>query len=304
MKFCYVDESGKGEEPILVMTGIVTDAYRMHVTKAHWLRILEELSQELNRPIEEFHTRHFYRGNGIWRGLDSQQRTAMLEGILKWLAERNHKIVFSAVEKQKLDAADLTGKGEFIRNGKADYWKLAALHLFLSIQKLHQQEQGTKGHTVIIFDHGRNGDEAAGIVLNPPSWSDSFYGYQRLIRKRKGEIPNPEPPLRVLVDVPYFADSRHVGMLHVADLFAYLLRHYAELRAGHTTEKYDGELDKVAGWVSQIAALVVPDSFRWKAAGGCVCSNFFREAAPESLLDLHRNPPVPARRPRNIGGAE
>jgi hypothetical protein len=291
MKFCYVDESGKGEEPILVMTGIVTDAYRMHVTKAHWLRILEELSQELNKPIEEFHTRHFYRGNGIWRGLDSQQRTAMLERILKWLAERNHKIVFSAVEKQKLDAADLTGKEEFIRNGKADYWKLAALHLFLSIQKLHQQEQGIKGHTVIIFDHGGNGDEAADVVLNPPLWSDSFYGYQRLIQKRKGEIPNPEPPLSVLVDVPYFADSRHVGMLHVADLFAYLLRHYAELRAGHTAEKYDGELNKVAGWVSQIASLVVPDNFRWKA-GRCVCSNFFREAAPESLLDLHRNPPV------------
>jgi Protein of unknown function (DUF3800) len=294
MKFCYVDESGKGEEPILVMTGIVTDAYRMHVTKSEWLRILQELSRELNKPIEEFHTRHFYRGNGIWRGLDSQQRSAMLERILKWLAERNHKIVFSAVEKQKLDAADLTRKAEFIRNGKPDYWKLAALHLFLSIQKLHQQEQRTKGHTVIIFDHGGSGDEAAGIVLNPPSWSDSFYDYQRLIRKRKSEVPNPEPPLNVLVDVPYFADSRHVGMLHVADLFAYLLRHYAELRAGHTTQKYDCELDKVAGWVSQIAALVVPDSFRWKARSRCECSNFFRGIAPEALLELHKNPPVPA----------
>jgi hypothetical protein len=294
MKFCYVDESGKGEEPILVMTGIVTDAYRMHVTNADWLRILDELSRELNKPIQEFHTRHFYRGNSIWRGLDGEQRTAVLERILRWLADRNHKIVFSAVEKQKLDRVDLSGKAEFSRNGKPSYWKLAALHLFLSIQKVHQREERTKGHTVIIFDQGGGGEEAADIVLNPPSWSDSFYDYQRLIRKRRIELPNPEPPLSVLVDVPYFADSRHVGMLQLADLFAYLLRHYAELRDGHTTEEYDGELDKVARWVSQIAALVVPDNFRWKATGGCQCNNLFREVAPESLLELYRKPPVPA----------
>jgi hypothetical protein len=245
MKFCYVDESGKGEEPILVMTGIVTDAYRMHVTKADWLQILDELSQELNKPVQEFHTRHFYRGNSIWRGLTGEQRTAALERILGWLAKRNHKIVFSAVEKQKLDLADLAGKPELVRNGKPDYWKLAALHLFLSIQKVHQREERTKGHTVIVFDHGGSGEQAADIVLSPPLWTDSFYDYQRSVRKRKIDVPNPEPPLSVLVDVPYFADSRHVGMLQVADLFAYLVRHYAELRGGHTTEEYDGELDKV-----------------------------------------------------------
>jgi hypothetical protein len=257
-------------------------------------RILEELSRELNKPIQEFHTRHFYRGNSIWRGLNGEQRTAVLERIFQWLAERNHKIVFSAVEKQKLEVTGLDGKAEFTRNGKPDYWKLAALHLFLSIQKVHQREDRTKGHTVIIFDQGGSGEQATEIVLNPPSWSDSFYDYQRLIRKRRIDVPNPDPPLSVLVDVPYFADSRHVGMLQVADLFAYLLRHYAELRGGHASEEYDGELNKIAGWVSQIAALLVPDNFRWKATGGCECSNFFRQVAPEALLQLHKNPPVPA----------
>jgi len=252
------------------------------------------LSRELNKPIQEFHTRHFYRGNSIWRGLNGEQRTAVLERIFQWLAERNHKIVFSAVEKQKLEVTGLDGKAEFTRNGKPDYWKLAALHLFLSIQKVHQREDRTKGHTVIIFDQGGSGEQATEIVLNPPSWSDSFYDYQRLIRKRRIDVPNPDPPLSVLVDVPYFADSRHVGMLQVADLFAYLLRHYAELRGGHASEEYDGELNKIAGWVSQIAALLVPDNFRWKATGGCECSNFFRQVAPEALLQLHKNPPVPA----------
>lgn len=33
MKFCYFDESGLGEEPYLLVAGIIVDATRMHVTK-------------------------------------------------------------------------------------------------------------------------------------------------------------------------------------------------------------------------------------------------------------------------------
>jgi hypothetical protein len=145
-----------------------------------------------------------------------------------------------------------------------------------------------------VFDHGASGDEAAEIVMNPPIWTDSFYDYQRVVRKRNLQVTNPEPPLAVLIDVPYFADSRHVGMLQVADLFAYLLRHYAELSAGNTREEYAGELDKVGGWAAKIAALLAPDNFRWKATGGCACSNFFRDIAPNALLQLHKKPPIVA----------
>jgi len=31
MKFCYLDESGIGDEPYAVMVGIIVDAQRMHV---------------------------------------------------------------------------------------------------------------------------------------------------------------------------------------------------------------------------------------------------------------------------------
>jgi len=37
--------------------------------------------------------------------------------------------------------------------------------------------------------------------------------------KRKASIPNPDLPLNMIVDVPYFADSRHVGMLPIAVCF-------------------------------------------------------------------------------------
>ena len=290
MKFCYVDESGKGNESVLVMAGIVTDVHRMHVTKEDWLRIIAVLANVLNKPIDEFHTRHFYRGNGIWRDLDGRQRTLVMNAILEWLKGRNHKVVFSALDKAKTDLADLDGKEAFTSGtGKPLYWRLAVLHLMLCIQKLHQHERRNKGNTVMVLDRGSDEDDVADLSLVPPDWTDTFYGYQPMLGTGKRQKSNPEPRLNQIIDVPYFADSKKVGLLQIADLFAYLLRHYAELQAGHTAENYEGEKDKVAGWVKQIMAQTVPDSFRWPAVGGCECSKWFRAIAPEPLVRVHKD---------------
>ena len=146
MKFCYVDESGKGDEPVLVVAGIVTDSHRMHVTKRDWSNIIALFAERLKKPVDEFHTKHFYRGNGIWRDLDGQQRTDVMNAILEWLTKRNHKVVFSAIDKAKADKADYGTKPDFLTNaGKARYWRLAVLHLLLGVQKLHQGEQTEQG---------------------------------------------------------------------------------------------------------------------------------------------------------------
>jgi hypothetical protein len=57
MKFCYLDESGTGQEPIAVMAGVVTDDTRMRVTKHHWSNLLQNLSEIICRTIQEIHTR-------------------------------------------------------------------------------------------------------------------------------------------------------------------------------------------------------------------------------------------------------
>jgi hypothetical protein len=40
MKFCYLDESGTGEELFAVMAGIVVDAYRSRITRKDWMDLL------------------------------------------------------------------------------------------------------------------------------------------------------------------------------------------------------------------------------------------------------------------------
>jgi hypothetical protein len=67
MKFCYVDESGTGDEPFAVMVGVLVDAQRMHVTKGAWQDLLRLLSEICCKEVTEFHTRDFYKGNGVWR---------------------------------------------------------------------------------------------------------------------------------------------------------------------------------------------------------------------------------------------
>ncbi len=284
MKFCYIDESGCGSESVLVMAGIVTDAARMHVTKENWKFILNGLSKILQKPVAEFHTRHFYRGNGIWHDLTGRQRTRLMDIIIEWLKDRRHSVVFVAIDKKKASKLDWKDKPDYLINKKKpNHWRLAALHLMLCIQKEYQRCEKTKGHTVLIFDH-ESGEESqlAEIVLNPPQWSDSYYGYNRDLRRKD----NPAP-LSHIIDVPYFADSKHVGMLQVADLFAYLLRHYAELHAGYAKEKYSNETNLIAKWVKQIAQFMLPDSNRWPALGACKCAKFFRSMAPEPLIKIH-----------------
>ncbi|MBL1217605.1 MAG: DUF3800 domain-containing protein [Planctomycetes bacterium] len=285
MKFCYVDESGKGSEAVLVVAGIVTDSYRMHVTKKDWLNIIATLSRILKRPVEEFHTRHFYRGNGIWRDLDGDDRTKVMNAILKWLRDRKHKVVFSAIEKSRADAADYSHRAGFTTSaGVPNYWKLAVLHLLLGIQKLHQREQQNKGNTVLVMDRGSDEEDVADLSLCPPAWTDSFYQYSEFVTKGKRKKKNAEPRLNQIIDVPFFADSKKVGLLQIADLFAYLLRHYAELQCGATKPAYKGEVDKVTGWLRQIAGLTVQDSYRWPATGACECARWYKQVAPNPLL--------------------
>jgi len=282
MKFCYADESGLGEEHIFVMAGIVTDAARMHMTKKEWNSILDALSGMLKKPVKEFHTRHFYRGHGIWHDLTGDQRKRLMDIILKWIKERRHLIVFTAIDKKKANRHDFTDKPEYIKGGKVNYWRLAALHLMLCIQKEFQKYPATKGHTVIVFDHESAEENYTGeTALDAPCWTDTYYGYNRKSRKQ-----NKPEPLSHIIDVPYFADSKHVGMLHIADLFAYLIRHYAELKVGSEKPQYAGETEVVSSWVKEISQFMLPDSNRWPARSACECAKFFKTVAPEVILRI------------------
>lgn len=275
MKLCYCDESGTGDEPIAVMVGIVVDAHRMHVTKEHWAELLVALSRVVGRSIDEIHTRDFYAGNGVWHGIKGPERSQVITEVFNWIDARRHHIVYSSVEKSAYYTSLKAGQ---VPSELASPWRFMGMHLLLSVQKVHQRQEKNKGHTIFVFDNEeREKMRFTDLVMNPPAWTDSYYD--------KGKK---QARLDQVVDVPYFGDSKEVGLLQVADFVAYFLRRHAEIAAGYSEPKYPDEMHKLNGWVSTLRSRCLGGSMMYPVTGRCDCADLFFTHAPEVVRTLHR----------------
>lgn len=273
MKFCYFDESGMGTEPILVMSGIIVDAQRMHVTKDLWADFLDTLSDVAKKPIKEFHSRKFYNGTGPWRTIDGATRANIITAIIKWLGQRKHKITFTAIQKDNYKS--LYKKNNTLKDLHS-LWCTAAMHCILSLQKHHQKEKKTKGHTVLIFDREvREEEKLSNLVHSSPNCIGSYC-----------QLDEDDPVLDQIIDVPFFADSKTVLLIQIADLISYILRTYAEIEEGLMKERYSGEKIKMKKWIRQIDDLCLPASTRYPSKGRCETSQLFWNLAPQSLRSL------------------
>lgn len=271
MKFCYIDESGTGREPYAVMVGVIVDAYRAGPTRQDWAELLGVFSALAGRQIAELHMKEFYPGNSPYRGISGPKRAAVINALFDWLSDRKHKVVYTAVDKKKFDK---NFNGEACYDEVENLWRFMALHICLALQKHHQTEKKNKGNTVFVFDE-HNKDEADFIELikNPPKWTETYYS-----RESK------QDPFDQVVDVPYFGDSRHVGLLQVADAAAYFLRRHLELTEGGMKPKYRREKSLVNGWARAIFDNTIAKSRIFPARGRCNCAELFCRYAPQCLL--------------------
>jgi len=278
MKFVYLDESGTGSEPIAVMAGVITDAYRMRPTKNDWNSLLNGLRELTERNVTELHTHEFYPGNGIWRGLDGKIRTQIIDIIFEWLVERKHHVVFTAVDKQKFEIEH--SEHDFSQDVK-NLWQLMAFHITLSIQRCLQgskrggtkRKKESKNNSVLVFDHQhREQMNFTELLLSPPEWSHSYYD----------KVKHQEE-LGKIVDVPHFVDSKQVGMIQLADFISFFIRKYLEIENGYTKEDYDGELKKLRKWYGLIESRCVCLSNTFPKRARCEAAEYFYNFVPESL---------------------
>lgn len=266
MKFCYLDESGTGGQPIAVMAGVVADAHRMHLTKEAWSGLLEHLSEIVGSPIQEFHSHKFYSGSGIWKGVDGSHRASIISAIIGWMKDRKHKVVYSAVDVQRHEE-HLQGDA---RLQGMSVWKTMALHVALSVQRRHQRESKNKGHTVLVFDEQvKEKDKFTEVVLNPPQWTDCYYD-----RGKKQQA------LDQLIDVPHFVDSKQVELVQVADLYAFVLRRHFELVTGLDEPKYDDEPEKVSVWAGEILKQTIGNGHIYPKKQPSDAAQLFQSVAP------------------------
>ncbi len=270
MKFYYLDETGTGDEPYAVMAGVIVDANRMHITKKDWAALLQTLSNILPRPIKEIHTSDFYAGNGPWRSLDGHIRAKIIDIIFDWLDKRKHEIVYTAVDREKFTSQYNT---EHYCSEVPTLWRFMALHICLAIQKQYKTSRGNKGHTVLIFDKQEaESKEFIELIMNPPEWTDTYY-------QRKSK----QKAFYQLVDVPYFGDSKHIGLIQLADFVSFFLRKRVELQMGKLPD-YEDETSLIEKWAAIALKQAIPTSAIYPKIGRCECADLFYRYAPSCLL--------------------
>lgn len=273
MKFCYVDESGYGDEPILVFAGVTVDHTRMHLIKDTWSDTLKILERRTGQNIREFHAAKFHGGKGLWKNIPGGDRAEIVSDLLALIAERKHSVVVTSVVKERFrpDADERHAS-------LGTTWCAGAFHMLLALQRLHQKQKKNKGHTVFVFDH--EVIEQAGItdlVRNPPGWSDGYYDRS----KRQDRLDQ-------IIDVPHFANSEHVLLVQLADLIAYLVRRYAELVEGHRDPDYDDEPERLEGWMAQLQGVLIPSAHCYKKNNLSEAQALFVDLASPPIVELAR----------------
>lgn len=271
MKLCYVDETGTdGMSPLVVMVGVIADSHRVHRTRTEFTNELQELGDGLDRELRELKSNELYKGRGPWARVPGDKRAEIITHLCDWLCERSHSLALAAIDLSKFDEAPL--------DDELDEWMTAALHIALQVQRAHQGHQRRKGTTFLVFDeHKRHADRLAELLYDPPAWTDAYYE-----RGRRQE------PLDQIIDSAFYARSHHVGLVQVADLFAFLFRRYSELHDFGHQPAYSDEVQKIDGWVETIASRLLDRSHRWPVRRRDEISSWFTDTAPGSLRSLGR----------------
>lgn len=269
MKVCYVDETGTdGQSPVVVMVGVIADSKRLHRTRTDFADTFARLGDIAPRDLRELKSNELYRRLGPWKGIDGPERAAIIEGLCGWLCERKHDLALAAIDLERFNSEPL--------HTDLDEWMPAALHIALQVQRAHQGLKDRKGSTFLVFDeHQRHADRLAELLFDPPDWTDAYYE-----RGRKQER------LDQLIDTAFYARSHHVGLVQIADLFAFLFRRYAELRDFGRSPAYDGEVDRISQWVETVAARLLPAPHRWPKREREDVSSWYSGMAPPSLRAL------------------
>lgn len=220
MKFCYLDETGTDQHsPIVILVGVIVDIQRMRLAKQEWNDLFKKHAKLARKPITEIHAKDLIPGNDEWRGVDPETRVKVVTEIVDWFVKRKHQIAFAAVDKKGFCRQSNDERKQNLKNE----WIAAAFHIALSLQKAYPKRKGNKSNksnTLLIFDKGNTSDidKLINLLINPPSWSDTYYRQEKKDRLDK------------IIDVPFYADSHHVPLIQIADLICYILRRYSQLK--------------------------------------------------------------------------
>lgn len=250
------------------MAGVIADGGRLRRTQEDFLAAFERMGEVSPKVLRELKASDLYSGNGPWYGVEGAKRHELISELCDWLCDRKHRIALAAIDKNQFDADPLSAD--------LDGWMTAALHVALQIQYEHQKLKKNKGATFLVFDqHQQHADQLAELLFDPPAWTDAFYG----LKASQGR-------LNQVIDTAFYARSHHVGLVQVADLFAFVFRRYAELVEYEYAEAFEGEITLMEDWVKRVSTRLLPIASRWPKNKSEATGSWYRQAAPGALVAL------------------
>lgn len=275
MKFCYLDETGIGQNTCFVLVGIHVDAIRMHRTKQEWDQLIESVNEDTGLSITEIKSSRLIPNAKKWRTGEAESKLEIIDRILDWFSTRKHEVTFAAIDVKRFGSLP---EEDIRKIALVSPEIAAAFHIVLTLQKMNQNVPKNKGHTILVFDRGKEPPQLKNLIADPPGWSSSYYTTGQKNRKKATSSG-----LDQIVDVPYYAESHRVALIQFADLVCHILRRHAELVDYGEQPKSDEEHAVYRRWVEKIHEMCIASSHRYKKKGACDTSRFFSRLAPESL---------------------
>jgi hypothetical protein len=268
-----VDESGNNEnDPCLVMVGIVVDAYRLNRTREEFKEIFDDIQQQFQESLKELKGAKVIFGRDRWRKVDPETRQRIVSFLCNWVRNRKHHIVLAAIDRERFKQSDRSRFPEV----DDDPWLACSLHIALQIQKYHQGKKKNKGRTFLFIDENKQkADKLSELLFEPPEWTDPYY------RRRKNQAR-----LDQLIDSSFAVKSHHAGLVQVADLYALILRRYAELHEYKRSEEWQGEKSLIDECARTLASRMLPKATRWPERTDAPCCKWYNDIAPKSLRGL------------------
>ncbi|MBX5494091.1 MAG: DUF3800 domain-containing protein [Bryobacteraceae bacterium] len=273
MKVCYVDESGNdSSDPCLVMVGVVVDGHRLHRAREEFGEIFDQIQGLFQENLKELKGAKIILGRDRWHNVDAKTRENIVMSLCRWVADRKHHIALAAIDRYQFGQID----GSTFPQVADDLWMAACLHIALQLQKHHQGKAKNKGRTFLFVDENKQkADKLSELLFDPPAWTDDYYGR----RKKQAKLDQ-------LIDSAFAVKSHHAGLVQVADLYAFILRRYAELCEYRHSEMWHGEKSLVAECTNILANRLLPKPTRWPANTKAPCCKWYNQIAPQSLLAL------------------
>ncbi|SLN41676.1 DUF3800 domain-containing protein [Pseudooctadecabacter jejudonensis] len=229
MKFVYVDETGdQVQSDTFVMTAVEIDAIRLNKYSRIFSTMIGEVFAKHPGKPQDLKTRRFHRGAGGWNKISGEDRKAFLNAVVEEIANSS-KIYASAISFKKFKATDHKAFG--YPDVSHSYWIANAMFVLSHVQREHCDDPKNKGNCVIVVDDNKvEHANMAELIFKPDPWFDDLAFKAAFLKSKKRPKNWETKRFNQIVNTPFAIKSEHASTILVADLAAFVLRRYIELK--------------------------------------------------------------------------